>query len=70
VGFVPEAALASATSSGLSGMHERTLLLGGDMQIESEPHQGSRLAVELPLHQGIQPVVNEDHTDDHNISRG
>jgi signal transduction histidine kinase len=51
-------------------MHERTLLLGGDMQIESEPHQGSRLAVELPLHQGIQPVVNEDHTDDHNISRG
>jgi signal transduction histidine kinase len=60
VGFVPEAALASAASSGLSGMHERTLLLGGTLHIESEPGQGSRLAVELPLHEHVNPVTNEE----------
>jgi PAS domain S-box-containing protein len=49
-GFSPEAVLASATSSGLSGMNERTLLLGGVFEIESAPGQGSRLMVELPMY--------------------
>jgi PAS domain S-box-containing protein len=48
-GFDPEAALASYTSSGLSGMRERTSLLGGDLVIESAPGQGSCLTVEFPL---------------------
>jgi PAS domain S-box-containing protein len=48
-GFEPEAALASYTSSGLSGMRERTSLLGGDLLIESAPGQGSCLSVEFPL---------------------
>jgi signal transduction histidine kinase len=48
-GFEPEAALASYTSSGLLGMRERTLLLGGNLYIESAPGKGSCLAVEFPL---------------------
>jgi PAS domain S-box-containing protein len=69
-GFVPEAALSSATSSGLSGMHERTLLLGGDLQIESEPGKGSRLAVEFPLHERMVSVIDGDNADDNHFSRG
>jgi PAS domain S-box-containing protein len=73
IGFEPEAALSSAASSGLSGMHERTLLLGGELQIESEPGKGSRLAVELPLHARINsvtdPLLDKDGIDDNNISR-
>lgn len=68
-GFVPEAALSSATSSGLSGMHERTLLLGGDLLIESAPGKGSRLAVEFPLHERVVSVMDRDNADDNNISR-
>lgn len=48
-GFDPEAALAKHTSSGLSGMRERLLLLGGELSIESAPDQGCHLSVELPL---------------------
>jgi signal transduction histidine kinase len=54
-------------------MHERTLLLGGELQIESEPGKGSRLAVELPLHARINsvtdPLLDKDGIDDNNISR-
>jgi PAS domain S-box-containing protein len=48
-GFDPVVALASHTSSGLSGMRERTSLLGGELSIESVPGHGSCLAVEFPL---------------------
>jgi PAS domain S-box-containing protein len=47
-GFDVEAALA-ARSSGLEGMRERSRLAGGRLVIESEPGQGTRLSVELPL---------------------
>jgi chemotaxis protein histidine kinase CheA len=54
-------------------MHERTLLLGGELQIESEPGKGSRLAVELPLRERINPVIDpligKDGIDDNDISR-
>jgi PAS domain S-box-containing protein len=49
-GFNP-ASLPLGTSSGLSGMRERTLLLGGSFQIESSPDTGTRLTVEIPLKQ-------------------
>jgi signal transduction histidine kinase len=48
-GFDLESTLASAGSSGLSGMQERIALLGGLLTIESGPGQGTLLTVELPL---------------------
>jgi len=47
-GFDVEAALA-ARSSGLEGMRERSRLAGGRLVIDSEPGQGTRLSVDLPL---------------------
>lgn len=35
--FDPEATLAAGTSSGLAGMRERALLLGGHLTVESAP---------------------------------
>ncbi len=48
-GFVVESAEPVARSSGLSGMRERVLLLGGEFTIESSPGAGTRLTAELPL---------------------
>lgn len=48
-GFIPEAALASDKTSGLKGMHERTQLLGGQLEIYSVPGEGSQLMAQLPL---------------------
>ena len=48
-GFDAEAALAAATSSGLSGMRERAGLLGGRLSIESSRDHGTILTAELPL---------------------
>ena len=48
-GFQAEAALSSRTSSGLAGMNERAVLLGGQLRIESTPGEGTCVAAELPL---------------------
>jgi PAS domain S-box-containing protein len=48
-GFDPEAALKAPRSSGLTGMRERIMLLGGRMAIESFPKSGTTVTVELPL---------------------
>ena len=48
-GFDADAALASRSSTGLSGMKERAELLGGEFVLESTPGKGTRLTVELPL---------------------
>ncbi len=48
-GFDAQEALHNPATSGLSGMRERTRLLGGDLQIDSEPGRGSCLTVYLPL---------------------
>ena len=45
-----------ATSSGLTGMRERALLLGGTFAIDSAPGEGTIVRVELPLH---TPSVEE-----------
>jgi signal transduction histidine kinase len=43
------ASIPLSTSTGLSGMRERTLLLGGSFRIESSPDMGTRLTAEIPL---------------------
>jgi len=48
-GFDLAAALAARHSSGLAGIQERVVLLGGQMLIDTAPGQGTRVLVELPL---------------------
>lgn len=47
VGFDPDSA--SPTTGGLLGMRERTILLGGYLQINSAPRGGTLLTIELPI---------------------
>ena len=41
--------LPRAGKLGLAGMEERVHLLNGSMKIESEPHKGTRVMVEVPI---------------------
>jgi PAS domain S-box-containing protein len=41
--------LSAVTASGLSGMRERAVMLGGKLDIQSAPGAGTQLTVELPL---------------------
>jgi signal transduction histidine kinase len=41
----------STTSSGIRGMRERALAMGGRLEISSQPGEGTRLALNLPLNQ-------------------
>lgn len=50
IGFNSEALLNTGTSSGLAGMRERAVLLGGQFTIETSPGAGTRLTAELPIH--------------------
>ena len=49
VGFDVKAALDKRSSYGLAGMRERAALLGGRLEIRSEPRGGTRISVELPI---------------------
>jgi len=48
-GFDPEVALAASGTTGLAGMRERAVLLGGQLTIESAPGAGTYVTAELPL---------------------
>jgi signal transduction histidine kinase len=48
-GFHPEPVLAAAMSSGLPGMRERALVLGGQLTVDAAPGAGTRLTAVLPL---------------------
>ncbi|MEW5960467.1 MAG: PAS domain S-box protein, partial [Chloroflexota bacterium] len=48
-GFDFEAIQSTSSSSGLSGMHERAALLGGQLTITSQQGVGARIAATLPL---------------------
>jgi signal transduction histidine kinase len=48
-GFHAHSVLASGMASGLSGMRERALLLGGQFVVESSHQRGTRLTAELPM---------------------
>ncbi len=45
-GFDPETTMAADRSTGLAGMRERALLLGGQFSVESQPRRGARLRAE------------------------
>ena len=62
VGFDADAALAARESAGLAGMKERAELLGGEFTLESQPGNGTRLTVELPLPMGMPPSRNPDES--------
>ena len=49
IGFDPEAALAIGVTSGLAGMRERAILLGGKLTIESATGTGTRVTAGFPL---------------------
>jgi PAS domain S-box-containing protein len=51
-GFEPERVRAEGKSSGLSGMNERAVLLGGRLEVESRPNAGTRIGAVLPTHGG------------------
>jgi len=48
-GFGPAEAAARGRTSGLSGMRERALSVGGELVIESALGQGTRVSARLPL---------------------
>jgi len=50
-GFLPESALASGSSSGLTGMRERAHLLGGTLMMDAAPGAGTKLTALLPVDQ-------------------
>jgi signal transduction histidine kinase len=53
-GFDAESALRSGRSSGLTGMRERTNLLGGSFDIDSTPGSGTCVIAELPVQSGAR----------------
>jgi signal transduction histidine kinase len=48
-GFHPEIVMKATRSIGLTGMRERTFLLGGSLSVESSPGGGTTIVAELPL---------------------
>ena len=68
-GFDPQAALAPANSSGLTGMHERASLLGGRLLIASTPSTGTKLLAELPLQGRLERRTKEQRDDDNSTGR-
>jgi signal transduction histidine kinase len=48
-GFDPAEIRAAGRASGLAGMRERALLLGGHFAVDSTPGAGTRITAELPL---------------------
>jgi PAS domain S-box-containing protein len=58
-GFDIESVLAASETSGLAGMRERAVLLGGWLTLESRPGAGTRLTAELSIVDG--PARNTTH---------
>jgi two-component system sensor histidine kinase UhpB len=43
------------TGLGIAGMRERALLVGGDLQVESRPGEGTRVRLRVPIENGDDP---------------
>ncbi|TLN00151.1 ATPase, partial [bacterium] len=59
-GFDLEKVMEEQHSSGLIGMHERVGLLGGRMDIDTVPGQGTTLSIDFPL-PGERRITDEHH---------
>jgi PAS domain S-box-containing protein len=57
VGFDAEAAMAAGQTSGMAGMRERAVLLGGHLTVESAPGTGTRVSAELPVDDAADEVT-------------
>jgi len=53
-GFDPKEPLRSGRTSGLAGMYERAVLLGGQLKVESSPGFGTCVTAELPLGESLE----------------
>lgn len=49
VGFLVGPALEKRDSFGLAGMRQRVVLLGGQFEIDSQPNQGTKVSIKLPI---------------------
>jgi signal transduction histidine kinase len=67
-GFNAAEILSRAASSGLRGMHERVLLLGGLLHVDSSPGRGTRITAALPLSVSRIPK-HHFHEKNHHPSR-
>jgi signal transduction histidine kinase/DNA-binding response OmpR family regulator len=68
-GFDPEAVLAAGSTSGLAGMRERALLLGGQLTVDSAPGGGTCVTAELPLADGRTERRGGRAHDEHRAGR-
>jgi signal transduction histidine kinase len=50
VGFDPNVLWRGENHWGIVGMRERARLIGADLQIESQPGEGTTILLRLPLH--------------------
>ncbi len=59
VGFDAPAAIAANASSGLTGMRERAMLLGGQLTINAAVGRGTRVRAEFPVHAGQHSITGD-----------
>jgi PAS domain S-box-containing protein len=64
-GFATDGGRGPGPTSGLAGMRERAVLLGGGLSIESRPGLGTCLTAELPLGGRGRGTGDADELDDH-----
>jgi PAS domain S-box-containing protein len=62
-GFDVAEAMAAHVSAGLSGMRERIEMLGGQLTLESQSGEGTRVLAEIPLDSFRQEVLENDIED-------
>ncbi|MDQ4126820.1 MAG: PAS domain S-box protein [Actinomycetota bacterium] len=55
-GYDPE----TPPGMGLRGMRERALRLGGDLQVESAPSEGTRVRIRLPMHVALRAAPSDE----------
>lgn len=54
IGFDSRSATLNGAGGGLSGMRERAVLVGGSLEIHSEPSKGTTLIAQLPLQKHLE----------------
>jgi signal transduction histidine kinase len=61
-GFDPQRLNGTSRSFGLLGMRERASLLGGRLEVHSQPGEGTQVQVVIPFPESVEQIENE-HTD-------